>query len=70
MAKRTTKKKFTITARFDIWVEKTVEADNLEAALGIAQSSTFDDFIEGATVATEIIDTNRLSGTGVREEWN
>lgn len=69
MAKRTTKKKFTITARFDLWVEKTVEADSLEAALDIAQSSTFDDFIEGTADATEIIDTNRLPGTGAREEW-
>lgn len=68
MAKKITRKKYTVSARFDLWVEKTVEAESLNDAMALAQEAGFDDFVE-AMEGVEVIDTNRLAGTGVREEW-
>lgn len=63
-----TKKKFVITRRFNVWVDKTIFADDFLHAVELAKKSTFADFGEFHD-DVDFIDSEVMPGTGVREDW-
>jgi hypothetical protein len=63
------RKKYVISKRFTIWLEKTVMASDLPEALEDARTAGYADFLEAVDESVEVVDSEEVSGTGVREDW-
>lgn len=62
------KQKYTITRRFEVWVDMVIDAKDLDEAYAEAKQSKFTDFFN-VTDGAGIVDWEAIPGTGVREEW-
>jgi len=61
-------KEFRVKKRFEVWVERTIEAVDLGAALATAKEMKHEDFFT-MKKDVEYIDETLLDGTGVEEQW-
>lgn len=60
--------KYRIQQRYEVWVEKTIQAESLDEAIDVMKGSTFDDFLTTKAKAN-VVDFTELDGTGVQEGW-
>lgn len=60
--------KYRIQKRYEVWVDKIIQADSLDEAFDVMRASTFDDFLTTKAKAN-VVDFTELSGAGVQEEW-
>jgi len=63
-----TRKKYKIQKRFELWVETTVRADSMADAVEQSRKMDYDEFVD-VPESTEVLDCTSMDGTGVIEEW-
>lgn len=61
-------KKYRIQKHFEVWVEREVKAQSLEAAVELAKGMHYEPFFE-MNEGTELNDITQLPGTTVGERW-
>lgn len=61
-------KSFRVTKRFEMWVEREIEAVDMVTALATAKEMRHGDFFT-AKRDTEVLDETTLDGTGISEQW-
>lgn len=67
MAKKVTQKTYSVSKRFDMWVEAEIKAESMTEALVIRDNMGIRDFVE--IPSGGLNDYNELPGGGVHESW-
>jgi hypothetical protein len=69
MAKKQTKKSYTVERRISVWVESTITADSFDDAVAKAKELPASEFVQTTYEQDSFIDYDFLPGLAVRENW-